>query len=278
MEKDDEVSGNNNQYTTEYRQYDPRIGRWTSLDPLMDLFPHQSGYAAFNNSPIYFADPTGLAGEDPIEGDPIKTNSKDRYQAFPANPENGQKVTFEFTDDQAKGDMQKFEYSQEQDKWLLKSTKDAGTDVWKDAHIEGMEDFGIAARHDIIGKDTQEMVEDIALGTSVTSGATIVAAKETIVETIKDTKHVSSGAKALKVVTKVAKRAALIGTILDAGMSLGDAYDSYEEGDTEGVVKGVTKATVSVISAVTSAAAYGAVGGGPVGRRHRRPPELPVLR
>ncbi|MEZ4929190.1 MAG: hypothetical protein R2777_04175 [Chitinophagales bacterium] len=29
MEKDDEVSGDGNQYTTEFRQYDPRLGRWT---------------------------------------------------------------------------------------------------------------------------------------------------------------------------------------------------------------------------------------------------------
>jgi len=35
MEKDDEVKGSGNSYTTEFRQYDPRLGRWMSLDPLM---------------------------------------------------------------------------------------------------------------------------------------------------------------------------------------------------------------------------------------------------
>src|SRR5690554_7044453 len=65
MEGDPEVKGNGNSYTTEFRQYDPRVGRWLSLDPLMAKYPHQSGYAAFNNNPIYFTDPTGLEGEDP---------------------------------------------------------------------------------------------------------------------------------------------------------------------------------------------------------------------
>jgi RHS repeat-associated protein len=33
METDKEVSGTGNSYTTQFRQYDPRIGRWLSLDP-----------------------------------------------------------------------------------------------------------------------------------------------------------------------------------------------------------------------------------------------------
>jgi RHS repeat-associated protein len=65
MEKDDEVKGEGNSYTTEFRQYDPRLGRWLTLDPLMAKYPHQSGYCSFNNNPIFFADPTGLEGEAP---------------------------------------------------------------------------------------------------------------------------------------------------------------------------------------------------------------------
>lgn len=68
MEKDDEVKGEGNSYTTQFRQYDPRVSRWLSLDPLMAKFPHQSPYAAFNNNPIYFADPTGLEGDPPGHG------------------------------------------------------------------------------------------------------------------------------------------------------------------------------------------------------------------
>lgn len=69
MEKDDEVKGDGNSYTTEFRQYDPRLGRWLSLDPLMMQFPHMSPYCAFDNNPIYFVDPYGLSSGNP-DGDP----------------------------------------------------------------------------------------------------------------------------------------------------------------------------------------------------------------
>ena len=65
MEVDNEVSGNGNSYTTQFRQYDPRLGRWKSLDPLMAKYPGMSLYVAFNNNPIYFVDPLGLEGDKP---------------------------------------------------------------------------------------------------------------------------------------------------------------------------------------------------------------------
>ena len=63
MEMDNEVSGNGNSYTTQFRQYDPRLGRWKSLDPLMAKFPHQSPYVAFDNNPIFYKDPKGKESE-----------------------------------------------------------------------------------------------------------------------------------------------------------------------------------------------------------------------
>lgn len=54
-------------YTTEYRQYDPRIGRWLSVDPLFQNFPWQSPYVAFDNNPIVYNDPKGLAANNKVE-------------------------------------------------------------------------------------------------------------------------------------------------------------------------------------------------------------------
>ena len=59
MYKDDEVKGEGNSYTTEFRQYDPRVGRWLSLDPLEYEFPWQSPYVGLDNNPILLADPYG---------------------------------------------------------------------------------------------------------------------------------------------------------------------------------------------------------------------------
>ncbi len=73
MELDNETKGNGNSYTTEFRQYDPRLGRWLSLDPMMAQFPWMSPYVAFDNNPILYIDPYGLEsvnpeGEEPYSG------------------------------------------------------------------------------------------------------------------------------------------------------------------------------------------------------------------
>lgn len=66
MEKDDAVYGSTgNSYTTEFRQYDTRVARWFSLDPLTQKYPWQSPYVAFNNNPILYKDPTGAEGDPP---------------------------------------------------------------------------------------------------------------------------------------------------------------------------------------------------------------------
>ena len=59
MEKDDEVSGSGNSYTTFYRLNDPRIGRWRSVDPKADLMPWASTYVSMGNNPILATDPKG---------------------------------------------------------------------------------------------------------------------------------------------------------------------------------------------------------------------------
>lgn len=59
MEKDDELKGEGNSYTTHFRQYDPRLGRWLSIDPKTDKFPWQSPYVSMDNNPIILNDPNG---------------------------------------------------------------------------------------------------------------------------------------------------------------------------------------------------------------------------
>jgi RHS repeat-associated protein len=59
MEKEDELNGAGHSYTTHYRQYEARLGRWWSIDPESKNLPEQSPYIGFNNNPIYFSDPYG---------------------------------------------------------------------------------------------------------------------------------------------------------------------------------------------------------------------------
>jgi RHS repeat-associated protein len=64
METDPESkNGEGLDYTTEYRTYDARVGRWFSKDPIVKHW--ESPYAAFANNPIFFNDPAGLNPSDP---------------------------------------------------------------------------------------------------------------------------------------------------------------------------------------------------------------------
>ncbi|MGB0175925.1 MAG: LamG-like jellyroll fold domain-containing protein, partial [Owenweeksia sp.] len=92
MEKDDEIKGDGNSYTTEFRQYDPRLGRWLSLDPIEH--PYLSPYNGFDNNPIYWTDPAGSnatkykteGGTDLVETDDgsnaVVTVTDDKADAF----------------------------------------------------------------------------------------------------------------------------------------------------------------------------------------------------
>ncbi|MEN9488053.1 MAG: hypothetical protein RL494_318 [Bacteroidota bacterium] len=59
MEKDDEVSGGGNSYDYGARQYNNRLGRWMSQDPLKVMYPSMSPYCYAGNSPIACYDPDG---------------------------------------------------------------------------------------------------------------------------------------------------------------------------------------------------------------------------
>ncbi|WP_243416387.1 RHS repeat domain-containing protein [Flavobacterium sp. HTF] len=50
-----------NMYDMEARNYDPALARFTTFDPITHY--SQSPYGAFNGNPVYWADPSGMAGE-----------------------------------------------------------------------------------------------------------------------------------------------------------------------------------------------------------------------
>ena len=56
-EKDNEFKGDGNSYTTEFRQYDPRIGRWLTIDPKMN--EKESPCVGFGNNPMIYKDQPG---------------------------------------------------------------------------------------------------------------------------------------------------------------------------------------------------------------------------
>lgn len=59
MEVDNDLIGAGNSYSTEFRQYDPRVGRWLSLDPKEENYPSHTPYNAFLNNPTLYTDSRG---------------------------------------------------------------------------------------------------------------------------------------------------------------------------------------------------------------------------
>ncbi len=68
-EKDDEISGAGNHFTTFYREGDVRVVTWWGTDPKEQEQPYQSPYTFMNNSPIRGNDEKGdLFGLDNVVG------------------------------------------------------------------------------------------------------------------------------------------------------------------------------------------------------------------
>ncbi len=63
-EEDDEVKGDGNQQDYGMRIYDPRLGRFLSVDPITDDYPELTPYQFASNRPIQGADLDGLEFED----------------------------------------------------------------------------------------------------------------------------------------------------------------------------------------------------------------------
>ncbi len=58
-EKDDEIKGNGNSYTTENRILDTRLGKWLTIDPEIEEAPWESPYTSMSNNPVLMNDPDG---------------------------------------------------------------------------------------------------------------------------------------------------------------------------------------------------------------------------
>ena len=59
-EKDDEISGSGNSYDYGFRIYNPRLGRFLSVDPLFKSYPWYTPYQFAGNMPVWAIDLDGL--------------------------------------------------------------------------------------------------------------------------------------------------------------------------------------------------------------------------
>ena len=81
LEGDDEVKGPKRSYTTEFRQYDPVVGRWWGVDALSDQMPQWSPYNFVFDNPLRMVDPTGLAPDDWVKDKEGKVEWRDNVNS-----------------------------------------------------------------------------------------------------------------------------------------------------------------------------------------------------
>ncbi|MGK0447401.1 MAG: RHS repeat-associated protein [Polaribacter sp.] len=115
MEKDDEIKGEGNSYTTMFRQYDPRLNRWLTTDPVTHHY--SSPYVAFSNSMLTNTDPDGNCDTCPDPKD-AKTHTDD----------NG--VTYDFDDGLWK--IRDFDVTQEEMMQIFEDIASTIPDIIKD--------------------------------------------------------------------------------------------------------------------------------------------------
>ncbi len=89
-ENDNEIKGEGNQQDYGMRIYDPRIGRFLSVDPLQKHFPWYSPYQYAGNNPIKFIDLDGL---EPVSVE-VKNNQIIYTGGFIVNTEDIYRITF----------------------------------------------------------------------------------------------------------------------------------------------------------------------------------------
>jgi len=231
-------------YITEFRQYDPRSGKWLSLDPLMAKYPHQSGYSAFNNNPIFYRDPTGLEGEEPekthkVEKGNTLTSIAEKYNTTI----DAIKKANEHIDWTSRGDNQDIIYAGEQLKLYPKEstveTVAKGVDLVN--FILGTGDLLLTLspleKYSQLAKNAGKgalLVE----GTGVIEGASTVediynaASKQPGMKVTRLDKYIT-----LNKVRVAGQGLAITGMVLDGIVTGTKMFDMYDKADYEGVAK-----------------------------------------
>lgn len=89
---DDDISRNGNIYDYGFRIYNPRIGKFLSVDPLTKSYPWYSPYQYAGNKPIMAIDRDGLEDED-VNCNSNETDPNGTANSIPASVENSNELT-----------------------------------------------------------------------------------------------------------------------------------------------------------------------------------------
>jgi RHS repeat-associated protein len=99
-EKDNEIAGEGNHYTTFFRELDTRLGRWWSVDPKTSKTPWESAYVSMGNNPVRYYDPLGdifkFKRKDKQAKKDIKSLAKRRNRKYIKFDNDSEEITLDF--------------------------------------------------------------------------------------------------------------------------------------------------------------------------------------
>ena len=96
-EKDNEINGNRNSYDYGFRIYNPRLGKFLSVDPLSSSYPWNSTYAFAENDVIRCVDLDGAERDYSfvyLDKSGTFLKATNHYVANPTNGLYGQQITY----------------------------------------------------------------------------------------------------------------------------------------------------------------------------------------
>jgi RHS repeat-associated protein len=272
-EKDDEIKGEGNSYTTEFRMLDPRLGRWLSIDPLAAQFPWQSPYVSMDNNPICLNDIFGLSTNGEGEPEPIVHDNVDPSTSprslLPNNPQDGQMVTVNWiTSSSAISQYSVFTYNSTDNKWSQTVTTGCPTCDFEENVYQGASYPGV-----LVENSPSDPIDPIAnvINNFVAVTAIISEVQKRNIETAKAYKlptttvklpvgSINLPSKVVQPIVQLTKPVLrLLGpavTFFSAGYHGVKAVQNFKKGNKTEGWKEVGHAVVAVASAAAATGAY----------------------
>jgi RHS repeat-associated protein len=176
-EKDDEIKGNGNSYTTFYRALDPRLGRWFSIDPKTKETPFESPYVSMGNNPIWYND---ILGDKPTPKEAAAMSAHVYGDKSDKILKGGWKVSDKKIDGVVLRDGETGLYSKLYERTIKKGEHKgeieyvyatAGTQDAKDAKDakeDALQPLGLSSQYDLSVKNAKQISKSLGKNTELT--------------------------------------------------------------------------------------------------------------
>ena len=187
------------------RLYDPRINRWLTVDPLAFKFPSMSGYAAFNNNPIFFVDPDG---REPTPAEAARMAAHvygDKKNSILIGGWAVSKRNFRIKLQDANG-LKSQVYQRTTDGVTEYTYATAGTEAsWKDVGADAKQPFGLSKQYGSAADNAKSLSKTLGETELTFTGHSLGGGEAALNALVTDRKAVTFNAAGVSAITKFAE-------------------------------------------------------------------------